>query len=75
MSSRRLQGMSSRRLQDVISVTIFRLARRLQNVFARRLQDVFKTPWTKLDCHAEDVLKTSSRHVCWAVVQYQTCKK
>ena len=38
-SWRRLQDMSSRRLQDVFSVTIFRLPRRLQDV----LRDVFKT--------------------------------
>ena len=57
MSSRRLQDMSSRRLEDVFSVTIFRLprrledglqevlktsSRRLQGVFARRLPDVLE---------------------------------
>ena len=78
MSSRHLQDMSSRRLQDVFSVTIFRLPRGLQDVFktsckrsSRRLQDVFKTPlqdvfktsWKTKNCYAEDVLKTSTRHV------------
>ena len=42
MPSRRRQDMSSRRLQDVFNVTIFRLPRRLQDVFARRLQDVLE---------------------------------
>ena len=76
MSSRRHQDMSSRRFQDVFSVTIFRLPRRLQDV----LQDVFKTSSRRL-CktssrrlqdvlediklfrwrRVEDVLKTSSR--------------
>ena len=51
MSSIHLQDMSSRRLED-------RSSRRLQDVFARRLQDVLRC-----DCYAEDVLKTSSRHV------------
>ena len=41
--------MSSRRLQDVFSVTIFCLPRRLQNVlqdvFKTFLQDIFKTSW------------------------------
>ena len=65
-------------LEDVFSVTIFRLPRRLQDVFktssrrfqdvfARRLQessqDVFKTSWKTKNCYAEYVLKTSSRHV------------
>ena len=42
LSPIRLQDMSSRRLQDVFSVTIFRLPRRLQDVFARRLQGVLE---------------------------------
>ena len=76
-SSRHLQDMSSRRLQDVFSVTIFCLPRRLQDVFAKRFQDIFKTSWKTKNCYAEDVLKTSSRHVlktswrptnvCWEV--------
>ena len=32
MSSRRLQDMSSRRLEDVFSVTILRLPRRLEDI-------------------------------------------
>ena len=59
MPSSRLQDMSSRRLQDVFSITIFRLRTRLQDV----LRDVFKTPWKTKNCCAEDVLKTSSKHV------------
>ena len=54
-SSRHLQDMSSRRLQDVFSVTVFRLPRHL----ARCLQDVFKTYLQD----AEDVLKKSSRRL------------
>ena len=54
-SSRRLQDMSSRSLEDKFSVTIFRLPRRLQDVF----QDNFKTSWKTKNCYAEDVLKTS----------------
>ena len=34
-SSRHLPGMSSRRLQDVFSATIFRFPRRFQDAFAR----------------------------------------
>ena len=54
-----LQDMSSRRLQDVFSVTIFRLPRRFQEV----LRDVFKTSWKTRNYYVEEVLKTSSRHV------------
>ena len=46
MSLRRLQDMSSRRLQDVFSVIIFRLPRRLQDVLqdmsSRHLEDVLE---------------------------------
>ena len=62
-SWRRLQDMSSRRLEDVFSVTIFRLPRRLQDVFKTYLQDVFKTSWKTKNCYAEDMLKTSSRRL------------
>ena len=55
MSSRRLQDMSSRRLEDVFSVTIFRLPGRLDDVLrkilktsSRRLQEVFKTSSRRL---------------------------
>ena len=50
MSSRSLQDMSLRRLQDVLSVTIFRLSRRLQDT----LQDVFKTSSRRI---CKDVLE------------------
>ena len=67
MSSRPLQDMSSRLLHDVFNVTIFclprRLARCLQDAFKTYLHDVFKTSWNTKNCYAEDVLKTSSRHV------------
>ena len=66
--------MSSRRLQDVFSVTIFRLPRRPQDVLrevwktsSRRLQDVLEDvkllSWRRF----EDVFKTSWRptNVCW----------
>ena len=69
MSSRRLQEMSSRLLKDVFSVTIFHLPRHL----AGCLQEVFKSLKMSLQdssrrlrrkyCYAEDVLKTSSRHI------------
>ena len=53
--------MSSRHLQDVFNVTIFRLPRRLEDVFKTYLQDVFKT-YRRLgrqkNCYAEDVFKT-----------------
>ena len=42
-SSRRLQDMSSRRLQHVFSVTILRLPRRLEDVLKTCLEDVLKT--------------------------------
>ena len=51
MSSRRLQDMSSRRLEDVFSVTIFRLPRRLKDV----LREVLKTSWRRLEDVLEDV--------------------
>ena len=66
-SSRHVFKKSSRCLQRnkfSFSKTSSRcLARCLQDVFARRLQDVFKTSWKTKNCYAEDVLKTSSRHV------------
>ena len=71
-----LQDMSSRHLQDVFNVTIFRLSRRLQDVFqdvfktsSRRLQDVFARRLQDFleDIYVEDTLKTSWRptNVCW----------
>ena len=44
------------RLQDVFKAY-------LQEVFKTYLQDFFKTSWKTKSCYAEDVLKTSSRHV------------
>ena len=55
---------SSRRLEDVFRVALFRLPRRLQNVFQNVLQlclgDVFKTSWKTKKCYTEDIFKTSS---------------
>ena len=42
-------------LEDLFSVTIFRLP--------RRLEDVLKKSWKTKNCYTEDVLKTTSRHV------------
>ena len=42
---KRLQDMSSRRLQDVFIVKIFRLLRHLQGLFARRLGDKQNVSW------------------------------
>ena len=50
---RRLEDMSSRRLQHVFRVTIFRLP--------RRLEEAMKTSWKTKNCYAEDVFKTSWR--------------
>ena len=55
--------MSSRRLEDIFSVTIFLFPRRIQDVFKTFLQDVFKTSWKAKNCYAEDVLKTPSRRL------------
>ena len=55
--------LSPRRLEDVFSIVNFRLPRLLQDLFKTYLQDVFITSWTTKNCYAEDVLKTSSRHV------------
>ena len=67
-------------LEDVFSVTIFRLPRRLQdvfktclqdlfqrrllNVFARRLQDVFNTSSRRYPRRLQDFFETSSRCIC-----------
>ena len=52
---------SSRLLQHVLGVTIFRLPRRLYDVLSRRFQDIFKTSWKTKNWYAKDVLKTSWR--------------
>ena len=54
-----LQDMSWRHLQHVFSVTMLRLPRRLEDV----LKTSCKTSWKTKNCYAEDVLKTSWRHV------------
>ena len=63
MSSRRLQDLYSRCLEDVFTVVIFPLPRCLQDVFGRRLEDVLEDEkllrWRRL----EDVLKTCLEHV------------
>ena len=67
-SSGHVFKLSSRHLEDVFSVTIFRfprrrLARCLQDVFKTSLQDVLRRSWKAKNFYTEDVLKTSSRHV------------
>ena len=75
-SWRRLEDMSWRRLQNVFSVTIFRLPRHLEDILQIRLEDFLKTSWRHLERRTEDVLedekllgwrclvfKTSLRHV------------
>ena len=59
MSSRHLQGMSSRRLKEVFSVIIFRLPKRLQDL----LQDVFKMSSKSLGKRKIVTLKTCWRHL------------
>ena len=49
----------SSHLEDIFSITTFRLARRL----ARCLQDVFKTFWNTKYCYAENLLKMPSRRL------------
>ena len=63
ISSRHVLKTSSRHLQRNNFLSFKTSSIRLQDVFARRLQDVFKTSWKTKNCYAEDVLKTSSRHV------------
>ena len=57
-SWRRLQDMSWRRLQHVLSVTVFRLSRRLEDVlkmYLRRLgrRKIFKKSWRQTKCLPE----------------------
>ena len=66
-SSRLLQDMSSRRLEGVFSVTIFRLPRRLEDLsktssrgLAKGLENVFKTSSRRLKRRKIVTLKT-----CW----------
>ena len=63
---------SSRRLEDVFSVTLFVF----QDVFktsSRRFQDVFKTSWKTKKCYTEDVFKTSSRHLQYVFTKTNVC--
>ena len=62
-SSRHVFKTSSRRLERKNFSSSKTSWRRLQDVFKTCLQDVFKTSWKTKTCYAEDVLKTSSRHV------------
>ena len=67
MSSRHVLKTSSPRLQRSNFTSSKMSSRRLQDVLQRRLQDlsqdVFKTSLKTKNCYAEDVFKTSCRHV------------
>ena len=63
MSSRHVLKTSSRRLQRNDFSSSKTSSRRLQEVFARRLRDIFKTSWKTKTCYAEDLWKTSLRHI------------
>ena len=66
LSPRRLPDMSSRRLEGVFSVTIFRLP--------RRLEDLSKTSSRGLAKGLENVFKTSSRRLKRRkIVTLKTC--
>ena len=56
-SSRRLQDMSWRCLQYVLSVTIFRLPKRLEDVLQKRLEEVLKTSCNTSKRRFKDVLQ------------------
>ena len=69
---------SSRRLEDVFSVTLF-VFQDLLKTSLRRFQDVFKTSSRRLGRQKNVTLKTSSRHllyvftktnVCWVMTDY-----
>ena len=63
IQSRRFQDMFSRRLQEIFSVTICYLPRRLEDVL-KVLKTSCEISWRKTkNCYAENMLKTSSRHV------------
>ena len=76
-SWRRLQDMSSRRLQDVFSVTIFRLPRRLPDVFktsskrlGRRKIVTLKTCWRRL----QD-MSWRPINVCWERFRWKSTEE
>ena len=58
-SSRRLQDVLPKQLQDVFKTS----SRSLAETFSRHFQDVFKTSSRRLEKRLQDVLKTSSRHL------------
>ena len=63
---RRLQDMSWRCPRHVFSGTIFRLARRLEDVLKmpwRHLEDISQGVLQDENLYAEDVFKTSSKHI------------
>ena len=62
-SSRRLQDMFWRCLEDVLGVTISCLLRLLQTVVARRLQDDFKRSSRRCESREIATLRTSARHL------------
>ena len=62
-SSRRLQDMFWRCLEDVLGVTISCLLRLLQVVVARRLQDDFKRSSRRCESREIATLRTSARHL------------
>ena len=82
VSSKRLQDMSSRRLQDFFSVTIFRLARRLQDVFktfsrrlGRRTIVTLKTCWRRLQDQQMFAGLKSSFHFCSTLLlEWVSCR-
>ena len=79
---KRLQDMSSRRLQDFFSVTIFRLARRLQDVFktfsrrlGRRKIVTLKTCWRRLQDQQMFAGLKSSFHFCSTLLlEWVSCR-
>ena len=68
---------SSRRLEDVFSVTLFVFQdvfkTCLQDVLQLCLQDVFKTSWKTKKCYTEDVFKTSSRRLQYVFIKTNVC--
>ena len=50
--------MSSRRLENVFSFTIFPLPKISSSYLGRCLQDAFKTSWKSGNCNAENAFKT-----------------